>query len=406
MSSPCHCLIAKISSQEAREVLRLKYLIIATLAFMVLGCTQPKLEELPLSEMENTGEPNLHVASDGGVTLTYLQQSQGMATLYVRRLIQDRWSEPKKIAQGADLLVNWADFPTLIERDDRLTAQWMIRNPAPGFAYDVYTASSIDDGETWSPPQRLHADTSATEHGFVSLYHGANGVGAFWLDGQRYAQDDAPEGMELRHRLIDPVGPQSEDIVDALVCDCCQTDVAVIDGSPLVVYRDRSEANIRDISLARQENGVWVTTPVAQEGWYITGCPVNGPAVAAAEGVVAVAWFTAMPVNSVWVAFSFDGGRSFQAPVEVSQENPVGRVDLVLDASGNALVSWLSTHLDGFVYRRVQQTGELDEINFVAPVASHRKAGLPRMARSDNRLLFAWTDSFGDTPVVRSMRAL
>ena len=148
-----------------------------------------------------------------------------------------------------------------------------------------------------------------------------------------------------------------------------------------------------------------MTTPVAQEGWYITGCPVNGPAIAAAKGVVAVAWFTAMPVNSVRVAFSFDGGRSFEAPVEVSQEDPVGRVDLVLDASGGALVSWLSTDLDGFVYRRVQQTGEMDEINLVAPMASHRKAGFPRMVLSDNRLLFAWTDSSGETPVVRSMRA-
>ena len=384
----------------------MKHLIIATLTFVLVGCTQPKLDELSLSAMENTGEPNLYVASDGSVTLTYLQQAQGIATLYVRKLIEGRWSEPRKVTQGADLLVNWADFPTLIEVDDRLTAQWMIRNQSPGFAYDVYTASSVDDGATWSPPQRLHADTSATEHGFVSLYQGANGVGAFWLDGQRYAQDDAPDGMELRHRLLDSVGSKTEDIVDALVCDCCQTDVAVVDGSPLVVYRDRSEANIRDISLARQENGVWVTTPVAQEGWYITGCPVNGPAVAAAKGVVAVAWFTAMPVNSVRVAFSFDGGRSFEAPVEVSQEDPVGRVDLVLNSSGDALVSWLSMDLDGFVYRRVQQTGEMDEIKLVAPMASHRKAGFPRMVLSDNRLLFAWTDSSGETPVVRSMRAL
>ena len=268
--------------------------------------------------MENTGEPNLHVASDGSVTLTYLQQAQGIATLYVRKLIEGRWSEPRKVTQGADLLVNWADFPTLIEVDDRLTAQWMIRNQAPGFAYDVYTASSIDDGATWSPPQRLHADTSATEHGFVSLYQGANGVGAFWLDGQRYAQDDAPDGMELRHRLLDSVGSKTEDIVDALIM------IAAKPMWPLLMVRlwwftGIAATNIRDISLARQENGVWVTTPVAQEGWYITGCPVNGPAIAAAKGVVAVAWFTAMPVNSVRVAFSFDGGRSFEAPVEVSK---------------------------------------------------------------------------------------
>jgi hypothetical protein len=381
----------------------LKHLIVSALVLMFMGCGQPSFDELPLAQMANTGEPNLSVADDGTVTLSYLQQTRGLATLYFRELRGNQWSAPKKIAQGEDLLVNWADFPTLIDADNQLTAQWMMRNPAPGFAYDVYTASSTDDGKTWSTPQRLHTDTSATEHGFVSLYAGKTGVGAFWLDGQRYAQDDAPGGMELRHKVMGGTRPQIEDVVDALVCDCCQTDVAMVAGSPIVVYRDRSEGNIRDISIARQENGAWVSTPVAQDGWYITGCPVNGPAIAGANGVVAVTWFTAVPVDSVRVAFSFDGGRSFAAPVDVSQDSPVGRVDLVVDAAGNAIVSWLSLAQEGFVYRRVQPSGEMGEIHLVAPMASHRNAGFPRMVQSSDRLIFAWTDTLADTPTVRAM---
>ena len=71
--------------------------------------------------MANTGEPNLSVADDGTVTLSYLQQTRGMATLYFRELRGNQWSAPKKIAQGEDLLVNWADFPTLIDADNQLT---------------------------------------------------------------------------------------------------------------------------------------------------------------------------------------------------------------------------------------------------------------------------------------------
>jgi hypothetical protein len=145
---------------------------------------------------------------------------------------------------------------------------------------------------------------------------------------------------------------------------------------------------------------------VAEDGWYITGCPVNGPAIAAAHDVVAVAWFTAVPVNSVRVAFSFDGGRSFAAPVDVSpdsKDSPVGRVDLVVDAAGNAIVSWLSPAQQGFVYRRVQPTGEMSKIHLVAPIASNRNAGFPRMVQSDDRLIFAWTDSLADSPTVRAM---
>ena len=63
---------------------------------------------------------------------------------------------------------------------------------------------------------------------------------------------------------------------------------------PVVVYRDRSEAEkeIRDISIVRLKGKKWsAPRPVFQDGWRLNGCPVNGPAVAAAGRRVAVAWF-------------------------------------------------------------------------------------------------------------------
>lgn len=50
---------------------------------------------------------------------------------------------------------------------------------------------------------------------------------------------------------------------------------------------------IRDISVIRLKDGKWSQPRwVAQDGWRINGCPVNGPAVAASDRHVAVAWFT------------------------------------------------------------------------------------------------------------------
>jgi hypothetical protein len=45
----------------------------------------------------------------------------------------------------------------------------------------------------------------------------------------------------------------------------------------------------------------------------------------------------------------------------------------------------------------------MGEIHLIAPMASHRNAGFPRMVQSSDRLIFAWTDTLADTPTVRAM---
>lgn len=373
--------------------------------FALTSCDKSDFRELPMSDMDRTGEPSLSVAADGAVFLTYLREVDGLAELNLRELSVSGWSEPKIVARGDDLLVNWADFPSVVQsHDGKLIAQWMVRQSGPGFAYDVYIASSADGGETWSQPERLHSDSSATEHGFVSLYSNEHGAGAFWLDGRRYASEDVDDrGMELRHKKLGEDAGVDEEVVDRLVCDCCQTDVVANSVSPIVVYRDRSEGEIRDIKLARLSKGEWAQTSVGYDGWEITGCPVNGPAIDQEGSVIAVAWFTAVPTNRVRVAFSFDGGGSFDAPQDVMTDNPIGRVDVELSADGKAYVSWLAKGRGEFLYRSVSPDGEMSLPTKVASMATHRNAGFPRMASTGRKLVFAWTDTSGDVAVVRSV---
>ena len=373
----------------------------------LMGCADAPLHGLipmDMQDMDHTGEPNLQVSEQGDVTLSYLRKHGGMTTLYLRTLSDTGWSSPKPVTQGKDLLVNWADFPSIITANNRLVAHWLVRQKGPAFAYDVYTASSSDGGDRWTNAERLHADTSDTEHGFVSLYATPEGVGAFWLDGQRYAQIDRSKGMELRHRLLGLDQTESEAVVDSLVCDCCHTDAIVVDGSPVVVYRDRTENEIRDINLARPTDTGWRQTSVGADGWRISGCPVNGPAIAHNNGVIGVAWFTAVPSDRVRVAFSFDGGSSFDAPIDVATEKPLGRVDVVITPNGSAMVSWLAQNQGGFSYREVTQQGAIGEAVAVASVEARRSSGFPKMIEANGELIFAWTDTLGDAPRVRTSK--
>jgi hypothetical protein len=236
-----------------------------------------------------------------------------------------------------------------------------------------------------------------------------------WLDGRNTGGGhDAHDGhgggrMTLRHAVVGPDGtPGPDRELDGSVCDCCQTGAAMTSAGPVVVYRGRTEGEVRDVLVTRQVDGAWTPgRPVHRDGWVIPACPVNGPQVAAQGRRVVVAWYTA-PGDSarVNVAFSEDAGATFQPPVRVDGGNPLGRVDVVLLDDGDALVSWMErgegTGADVRL-RRVSAAGAADEPMVIAHSTGARSTGFPRMVAANGGVVVAWTGA--DAPArVRSAR--
>jgi hypothetical protein len=166
---------------------------------------------------------------------------------------------------------------------------------------------------------------------------------------------------------------------------------------PLAVYRNRGDDEVRDIALVRRSDVGWtLPTVAAADGWTIAGCPVNGPAVDAAGERAAVAWFTAADdLMRVQLAFSDDGAGSFGSPVVIDADAPAGRVDLVLDASGGAVVSWLAIvdETGSVLLRRVSADGRMGEPLEIATTSAARASGFPRLARLGQNLYCAWVDT-------------
>lgn len=395
------------------------------LVWLICGCTDTRTEppelRMTVTGMETpaapgSGEPNLTVAADGRVLLSWIEPATNKSHVlkYASRTKGGSWSEPRTITEGSNWFVNWADFPSVATLPDgTMFAHWLAKSGPGTYAYDVRITTSRDGGKSWSAPVVPHRDGTQTEHGFVSMTPwGGEEMGIVWLDGRKTAgkshgdHGGANAEMSLVHTTLASdgrLGPET--VLDGRVCDCCQTDAVQAEGATVVVYRDRSEKEVRDMSVVRFVDGRWSPPHLlASDGWEINGCPVNGPAIAAAGADVAVAWFTA-PADKprVTVAFSADSGATFGPPIRVDDERPLGRVDVVLLDGGAALVTWLeqvgaSARLR---VRRVRPDGKRGDAVTVAESSQARSSGFPRMVRSGDEIIIAWRDA-AEPPKVRS----
>lgn len=367
--------------------------------------TSAQVRELSSPAGTGSGQPNLAVSPDGRVYLSWIERlGEGRFSFRFTTLEKDGWSTPRVIAEGSNWFVNWADFPSMVALPDgSLAAHWLVKSGQGAYEYDVTISRSFDGGKTWGKPFIPHRDGAKAEHGFVSLFAAKDGsLAAVWLDGREMkpaegGHDHDKGNMTLRYVKIKRDGALVDDAaLDTRVCECCQTSAAMTAEGPVVVYRDRSEAEkeIRDISIVRLKGGEWsAPRPVFQDGWQLNGCPVNGPAVAAAGRRVAVAWFTGADKTSrVKLAFSNDAGETFGQPVAVDDGNPAGRVDVLLLDDGSAMVCWLEKLSEGGAVRvrRVRPDGRLGEAITVAPSGTARSNGFPQMARAARELVFAW----------------
>lgn len=372
---------------------------------------------MPSPAAAGSGEPNLAAGGDGALYLSWLEPfPEGGTALRFARWTGEGWSKPRTVAHGGDWFVNWADVPAMNAlADGTLAASWLEKVPGDLYAYGIRIALSHDGGDTWSAPVIPHRDTTLTEHGFVSMAPvGPDRFGVAWLDGRETGggEEDSTLGpMTLRYATVDRDGRLGDEtLLDARVCDCCGTDLVLLaGGSPAVFYRDRSEDETRDIAVVRRAGEAWTEpAPVHADGWKIAGCPVNGPAAASADDRLAVAWYTAPggERGRVRCAFSSDRGRTFGAPVELSDGDPLGRMGVVLDPDGAARVSWLESGGEGVAaihLRRVAANGVPEPVRVGPAMSAERGSGFPRLARWKDQVVLAWTE-LGDSSRVRTAR--
>ncbi len=369
------------------------------------------LRDVGFPGASGSAQARLAADSDGRPVLSWLEPAGDDAVALKYAVFEGgALGAAREVTRGSDLFVNWADLPSVQPiTADVWVANWGKYAAGSAGAYHVATTVSGDGGRSWAASVQLNDDDTEAEHGFVEPFAWGDEIGAFWLDGRQLAEwsFDEPDkllGTSLRVAKLDYSGQVvGREIVDELVCDCCQVNSALTSRGPVVVYRDRTPEEIRDIFVRREADAWAVPVPVGADNWHIEGCPVNGPAIAARGERVAVAWFTAAGgAPRVRFAWSVDAGASFAPALELDGAGSFGQVGLVLADGGTAFATWWRAAAGGgtdLVLRTVAPDGALGAPRAIAHSSTTQPVDVPQIMAAGDDLLVAWTSLDADATV-------
>lgn len=369
------------------------------------------VHEWPIPAQAHSGQPDLASAPDGRVLLTWISRLPGRrpALMYVGMADNGHWySSARSVVVGESLMASWANVPHIAQTPDGALWIQFMQQRGEGHAGDIALARSSDGGFNWSTPIAVNDTSMMAEHGFAALWPvGRDRIGVAWLAGPPMEDGaDTGEGMhhghgstQLRATTFDLNLQRSDDtVLDTMTCDCCQSELAMTTQGPVLAYRDRTAAEVRDIVVVRKTAEGW-SEPVLvhPDNWVMAGCPVNGPAIASHGDNVVVAWFTAADDKPlVQVARSTDAGASFRPPVVLEQGNAVqGRTAVALDEA-QAWILWIREDAGGqslWLSRRTPDLStELQRLEVAKLQGRGRATGYPQIVLRDGVAHIAWTD--------------
>ena len=383
---------------------------------VLLACSSPStVHEIENPTSAHSKFPRLFTDTKGAITMSWYEVRGDSALLLASTLSQESWSKPILISSAASTswFVNWADFPTILSQNGQpIVAHYLRKIPGNKFSYNVEL--------TTAPFQKTvtaHTDSTATEHGFVSMQSTSDSTFyAIWLDGRNtggsadhssHGVGDLLTAMTVRGAEFDhDLNKLSESEIDQTACDCCNTALARIPDGLIAAYRNRTADEVRDIYTSRLIDGSWSEgVPVHNDNWEIAACPVNGPALSTVGDMVALLWFTgASDVPKVKLSFSMDAGLNFSTPILLESGHVLGRVDVEMMTDQTAWVSYLNKtqHSTELVLKKISPAGAVLKNLTIPDLDPARATGFPQITKKGDAILIAWTDISSTNPKIKT----
>ncbi len=345
--------------------------------------------------------PMFAVTADGREAMAWVSAADGGtdSRLYVQ--VDD--DAPVELADPLGPIEGHGEAPPKLVAgpDGTLHAIYVVARLVPGRRFPASAlryVHSRTDGRSWSEPITVTDQGDFGSHNFHALSVAQDGrVIVSWLDG-RHGQSAAYVAVSRDTGRTFAANVRAD---TTAACPCCRTAVATShDGTLYMAWRSILPGGIRDIVMARSTDGgaSWEEpVRVHADDWRFDGCPHAGPSVRVdGRGRVHVAWWTGRDgAAGVQYAISTDGARSFGAPVPLGMAafSRPAHVQLALGGPDTVVAVWDdgTVATPRVVLRRSVDGGR----TFAAPVLlsdSTRAATFPVVGISARGITVAWSE--------------
>jgi hypothetical protein len=258
-------------------------------------------------------------------------------------------------------------------REPAIVVLWTAKSTA---GTRLLSARSDDGGRSFAPGAPVPGSDAPGNRGWESIATGRDGaVVALWLDHRELAAGRAGTGSmghaEHQHSAAGQKQTDSgaraqlskllfarlteADSSRALaggVCYCCKTAIATdAAGGVYAAWRHVYDGNVRDIAFIKSADGgrtFGAPVRVSDDNWVPDGCPENGPSLTVDEkGRIHVVWPTlvpgatsaAAPTLALFYAMSHDG-RHFTARQRIPTEGIPRHPQIVSGPGDEIIVAW------------------------------------------------------------------
>ena len=284
---------------------------------------------------------------------------------------------PTAVTTGGGVSASGEQPPrvALVARDGRDPAIVVVWTAKGSSGTRLLSARSDDGGRSFAAPAAVPGSDAAGNRGWESIAANRDGdVMALWLDHRETAIGNSAAPMDhAEHQHLEANQNKADGVARAQlsklffaklgqsasghailggVCYCCKTSIATDSGNGVyAVWRHVYAGNVRDIAFTMSTDGgrtFGAPVRVSNDNWVLDGCPENGPAIAVdSNKQIHVAWPTLVPASapsaepsmSLFYATSSDG-RRFTARQSIPTEGFPRHPQIALGPHGDAIVTW------------------------------------------------------------------
>jgi len=317
------------------------------------------------------------------------------------------WSPAKQVNTGIEAVQADENGPKVaFNADKKAFVVWSI----PGEKGDITRANirfAMEDGKGgFTPAQTLNEVKDAGRFPIIETMPDGNLLVA-WID----RRIDNPKPRQLYLMKLDSEGhalTKNYQVGEGL-CECCKLGIAFADNGKTVYMVDREvdDNKVRNHVLRKSgDGGKTFAAPVeiSNDGWQVPSCPHSGPSIGRDKrGYLHVSWFTQGRSESeagIYYSVSKDGGKTF-APRTMIHANTAPETlynNLVVGDDDRVYFAWsnIDSNNRAQVYIRTLAADGRTWSPIQQVSNAKGNAGRPALALLKNRLYVAWPETDGE----------